>query len=61
MLLTARAVGGQRFDVIAAHWTFPDGTTAEGTTVTAPAGADQASVAITDGAGNTATVTVPLV
>jgi hypothetical protein len=60
VVLTARAVGGQRFDVIAAHWTFPGGTTAEGTTVTAPAGAEQATVAITDGAGNTATVTVPV-
>jgi hypothetical protein len=59
-LLTARAVGGQRLDVIAAHWTFSDGTTAEGTTVTPPGGADHASVDITDGAGNTATTTVPV-
>ena len=59
-LLTVRAVGGQRFDVLAAHWTFSDGSTAEGTTVTAPAGADHASVAITDGAGNTASADVAI-
>lgn len=60
VLLTARAIGGQRWDVIAAHWTFSDGTTADGTTVTAPAGATSASVTIVDGAGNTASTTVPL-
>jgi len=59
-VLTARAVGGRRGHVLAAHWTFADGTTAEGTTVTAPAGAGHASVTIVDGAGNTATVDVPL-
>jgi hypothetical protein len=59
-VLTARPVGGQRFDVMAAHWTFSDGSTAEGTTVTAPSGASQATVSIVDGAGNTATTTVAI-
>jgi hypothetical protein len=59
-VLTARAVGGRRRHVLAAHWSFSDGTTAEGTTVTAPAGADHASVTIVDGAGNTATKDVRL-
>ncbi len=59
-LLTVRAVGGQRFDVLAAHWTFSDGSTAEGTSVAAPARADHASVAITDGAGNTASASVAI-
>jgi PKD repeat protein len=60
LLLTARPIGGERWDVVAAHWTFSDGTTADGTTVTAPAGATNASVTIVDGAGNTASTTVPL-
>ena len=59
-VLAARAVGGQRFDVIGAQWTFSDGTTAEGPTVAAPAGADHVTVTITDGAGNQATTTVPI-
>jgi hypothetical protein len=58
--LTARPIGGQRWDVIAAHWTFSDGTSADGTSVTAPAAATNASVTIVDGAGNTASTTVPL-
>jgi PKD domain len=60
VVLTARALGGQRFDVNAAHWTFSDGSSAEGTTVIAPGGADHATVTIVDGAGNTATKTVPI-
>ena len=58
--LTARAVGGQRSDVLAAHWTFSDGTTADGTIATAPAGANHATVSIIDGAGNTATASVAI-
>ena len=58
--LTARAIGGQRFDVLAAHWAFSDGSSADGTTVTAPAAADHATVTIIDGAGNTATKTVSI-
>jgi hypothetical protein len=58
--LTARAIGGQRFDVLAAHWSFSDGSSAEGTTVTAPAGADHVTVTIVDGAGNTASKTVSI-
>jgi PKD domain len=60
VVLTARPIGGQRWDVVAAHWTFSDGTTADGTSVTAPAAATNASVTIVDGAGNTASTTVPL-
>ena len=60
LLLTARPVGGQRWDVVAAHWAFSNGASADGTSVTAPAGATNASVTIVDGAGNTASTTVPL-
>ena len=60
VVLTARSIGGQRSDVLAAHWTFSDGPSTEGTTVTAPAGADHATVTIVDGAGNTATETVAI-
>ena len=60
LMLTARPIGGQRWDVVAAHWTFSDATTADGTSVTAPAGATSASVTIVDGAGNTASTTVAL-
>jgi hypothetical protein len=60
LALTARPIGGQRWDVVAAHWTFSDGTTADGTSVTAPVGATNASVTIVDGAGNTASTTVAL-
>jgi PKD domain len=60
VVLTARAVGGQAWDVLAAHWTFSDGTTADGTTVTRPAGSGDATVTIVDGAGNTATTTVAI-
>ena len=56
-VLTARAAGGQR-DVLAAHWTFSDGTTAKGTSVTRAPGSGEATVTIVDGAGNTATTTV---
>lgn len=59
-VLTVHAVGGQRLDVIAAHWTFSDGSKAEGDSVTVPAGADHATVDITDGADNTATATVAI-
>ena len=55
--LTARAIGGH-FDVLAAHWTFSNGTTADGTTVTLPHKHLDGSVTITDGAGNTATTAV---
>jgi hypothetical protein len=57
--LTAQATGGHE-DVLAAHWTFSDGSSADGATVTAPAGADHASVTIVDGAGNTASKTVSI-
>jgi hypothetical protein len=58
--LTARAIGGQRFDVVAAHWTFSDGTTADGPTITRTAGSGEATVTLVDGAGNTATTTVAI-
>jgi hypothetical protein len=60
VVLTARAVGGQRWDVVAAHWTFSDGSTAEGRSVTRPAGSGEATVTIVDGAGNTATLAVAI-
>ncbi len=56
--LTARAVGGQQSNVLAAHWTFTDGTIADGTTITMPHKHLDGSVTITDGAGNTATTSV---
>ena len=57
--LSARAVGGQGSDTVAAHWTFSDGTTADGPTVTRKPGRPvQADVMITDGAGNTALTSV---
>jgi hypothetical protein len=59
-VLAAHAVGGQRFDMLAAHWTFSDGSSANGTSVTPPADADHATVTIVDGAGNTATKTVAI-
>ena len=55
--LTARAIGGH-FDVMAAHWTFSNGTIADGTTITVPHQHLDGSVTITDGAGNTATTGV---
>ena len=55
--LTAYAIGGH-FDVMAAHWTFADGTTADGTNITVPHKHQTGSVTITDGAGNTATTAV---
>ena len=55
--LTARAIGGHH-DVMAARWTFSDGTTAAGTTITVPHKHLDGSVTITDGAGNTATTAV---
>jgi hypothetical protein len=57
MVLTARAIGGEG-QAMAAHWTFADGTTADGTTVTVPHKHMGGSVTITDGAGNTATTDV---
>ena len=59
VVLTAGAEGGDGSHVMAAHWSFSDGTTAEGTTVT-HAWSGQATLAIVDGAGNTATTTVDL-
>ena len=56
--LTAQAVGGQQTNVLAAHWTFADGTTADGPTITMPHKHLDGSVTITDGAGNTATTSV---
>ena len=56
--LTAHAIGGH-FDVLAAHWTFADGTTADGTTDhRSRTSTWTGSVTITDGAGNTATTAV---
>jgi hypothetical protein len=55
--LTARAFGGA-WTVVAAHWTFADGTTADGTTITMAHKHLDGSVTITDGAGNTATTAV---
>jgi hypothetical protein len=57
MVLTARASGGAS-NVMAAHWTFADGTTADGTTIAMPHKHMTGSVTITDGAGNTATTDV---
>ena len=59
VVLTARAIGGQR-DVVAAHWTFADGRTADGTSVVRPAGSGETTVTIVDGAGNTATLAVTI-
>ncbi len=56
--LTAHAVGGQQTNVLAAHWTFADGTTFDGPTITMPHKHLNGSVTITDGAGNTATTDV---
>jgi hypothetical protein len=47
MVLTARAIGGEQ-DVMAAHWAFADGTTADGTTITVPHKQMDGSVTITD-------------
>ena len=55
--LTAQANGGAG-NVMAAHWMFADGTTADGTTSTMPHKHMDGSVTITDGAGNTATTNV---
>jgi hypothetical protein len=55
--LTAQAVGGAA-GVVAAHWTFSDGTTTDGTTITLPHRHLDGSVTITDGAGNRATTGV---
>jgi PKD domain-containing protein len=59
-VLTATVVAGRGPDALATHWQFSDGSNAEGQTVTAPAGADHATVTIVDGAGNTATATVAI-
>ena len=53
IVLTAQANGGEG-NAMAAHWTFSDGTTADGTTITLPHKQVDGSVTITDGAGNTA-------
>jgi hypothetical protein len=55
--LTAQAIGGAG-TVVAAHWTFSDGTTLDGTTITMPHKHLDGSVTITDAAGDTATTTV---
>ncbi len=57
LVLTALAKGGEG-NVMAAHWTFSDGTTADGTTITLHHKHLDGSVTITDGAGNTATTSV---
>jgi hypothetical protein len=57
IVLTARAIGGEG-QAMAAHWTFSDGTAADGTTITMPHKHMDGSVTITDGAGNTATTDV---
>ena len=55
--VTAVAEGGTG-NVVAAQWTFSNGTTASGTTVTVHGKHLVGSVTITDGAGNTATTSV---
>ncbi len=57
--LTARALGGEG-SVVAAHWTFSNGTTSDGTTITVPHKHLDGSVTITDGAGNSATTGVQI-
>jgi hypothetical protein len=59
IVLAAVAKGGDG-NVLAAHWTFSDGTTADGTTITLPDKPLDGFVTITDGAGNTATTSVHL-
>jgi hypothetical protein len=59
IVLTALARGGEG-NVMAAQWTFSDGTTADGTTITLPKKHLDGFVTITDGAGNTATTSVHL-
>ncbi len=58
-VVTAVAEGGAG-NVVAAQWTFSDGTTADGPTITLPHKHLDGSVTITDGAGNTATTSVHL-
>ncbi len=57
IVLTAVA-GACTWNVLDGHWTFADGTTADGTTVTLPQKHLGGSVTITDGAGKTATTGV---
>ncbi len=57
ILATAVAEGGTG-NVVAAQWTFSDGRTADGTTVTLHGRHLDGFVTITDGAGNTATTAV---
>ncbi|HEY7151168.1 MAG TPA: hypothetical protein VH391_05770 [Solirubrobacterales bacterium] len=59
VVLTPRAVGGQRWNVLAAHWTFDDGRPdVDGTQLTLPeATGGSGTVTIVDGAGNTASGT----
>ena len=61
LVLEPEAVGGQG-DVIAAHWSFSDGGTADGLKVTrdVPANPIDATVSIVDGAGNTAQKTMSI-
>jgi hypothetical protein len=56
---TVVAKGGDG-SAIAAQWTFSNGTTADGTTITLPHKHLDGFVTITDGAGNTATTSVHL-
>ena len=63
LVLTPRAIGGQRWDVLAAHWTFDDGSPAtDGTRIVrdVPATPLDVTVTVTDGAGNTDTRTVTI-
>ncbi len=57
VVLSASAQGGEG-NVLAAQWTLSHGKTAYGTTITLPKGNVDATVTVTDGAGNTATTTV---
>ena len=52
-LLSVAASGGTG-ELLAAHWSFDDGSTAEGITVSPPAGATGGSVTAVDSAGNRA-------
>jgi hypothetical protein len=51
---------GGDWNVLAARWTFSDGITADGTTITLPHKQLDGFVTITDGAGDTATTSVHL-
>ncbi len=57
VVLSASAQGGEG-NVLAAQWTLSHGKTAYGATITLPKGNVDATVTVTDGAGNTAATTV---